>query len=406
MSAEPLQTTDCPSELEQFRLSARSWLESHCPPSQRDPNCQQQLVWAGRQQSFPSADARSWFERMRDKGWTVPDWPRQYGGGGLNEQQCKVLDEEMKHLNCRTPLVDLGIWMLGPALLEFGSEEQKREHLPQIARGEIRWCQGYSEPGAGSDLASLQCRGEDKGDHLLVNGSKIWTTNADKADWIFCLVRTDTAAVKQQGISFLLIDMNNDGISVSPIPLISGDSEFCQVFFDQVKVPAKNLVGQLHQGWSVAKGLLKHERKLMAKQGNTSKGSNISAAQAARLYADKQHGKLTDALLRDQLVQHDMNIQALGLTHLRIFEAHLNGTADPGVALIMKYLGTEEEKRKTELLLALLGNRGLGWEGESFTSDELLVTRGMLFSKALSIAGGTTEIQLNIIAKRALGMPE
>jgi acyl-CoA dehydrogenase len=406
MSAEPLQKIDCASELEQFRLTTRSWLENHCPPSLRDPNCQQQLVWAGRQQTFPSADARIWFQRMRDKGWTVPDWPTQYGGAGLDEQQCKLLDEEMKRINCPTPLSDLGIWMLGPALLEFGSEQQKREHLPPIARGEIRWCQGYSEPGAGSDLASLQCRAEDNGDHFAVSGSKIWTTNADKADWIFCLVRTDSAAIKQQGISFLLIDMNNDAISVSPIPLISGSSEFCQVFFDQVKVPTENLVGQLHQGWTVAKALLKHERKLMSKLGNSSNGSNISAAQAARLYADKRHGKLADAMLRDRLVQHDMTLRALGLTHLRSFEERLNGAANPNVLLIMKYLGTEEEKRKAELLMALLGDKGLGWEGDSFSADELLATRSMLYSKALSIAGGTSEIQLNIIARRALDLPE
>ena len=406
MSAEPLQKIDCTSELEQFRLTTRSWLENHCPPSLRDPNCQQQLVWAGRQQTFPSADARIWFQCMRDKGWTVPDWPTQYGGAGLDEQQCKILDEEMKRINCPTPLNDLGIWMLGPALLEFGSEQQKREHLPPIARGEIRWCQGYSEPGAGSDLASLQCSAEDNGDHFLVSGSKIWTTNADKADWIFCLVRTDNAAIKQQGISFLLIDMNNEAISVSPIPLISGSSEFCQVFFDQVKVPAANLVGQLHQGWTVAKGLLKHERKLMSKLGNSSNGGNISAAQTARLYADKRHGKLADAMLRDRLVQHDMTLRALSLTHLRSFEERLNGAADPNVPLIMKYLGTEEEKRKAELLMALLGDKGLGWEGDSFSADELLATRGMLYSKALSIAGGTSEIQLNIIAKRALDLPE
>lgn len=405
MGAEA-QHIECQTQLDQFRLSTRAWLEQNCPPSQREPVSREQQVWAGRKQTFPSEDARLWFERMRDRGWTVPDWPVEYGGGGLDARQCKILEEEMKRLNCRSPLYDQGIWMLGPALLEFGNEEQKREHLPKIARGELRWCQGYSEPNSGSDLASLQCRAEDKGDHFLVNGSKIWTTYADKADWIFCLVRTDPGAQKQAGISFLLIDMADEGVSVSPIPLISGESEFCQTFFDKVKVPRKNLVGELHQGWSVAKGLLKHERKLMSKMGNDTQGADISTAQAARLYANRQDGKLVDSALRDRLVQHDMNSRALGLTHARAFEERLHGVADPGVPLMMKYVGTEEEKRKKELLVALMGNQGLGWEGGGFSEQELLATRGMLFSKALSIAGGTSEVQLNIIAKRALGLPD
>ncbi len=394
--------------LEQFRLETREWLEANCPPSQRQPVVKEEQVWGAHGGQFPSEDARLWFERMRDRGWTVPDWPKEYGGGGLSPQETKILKDEMKRLNCRAPLYDLGIWMLGPALLECGSEEQKRLHLPRIARGETRWCQGYSEPGAGSDLASLQCRAEDKGDHFLINGSKIWTTNADKANWIFCLVRTDpNAPAKQAGISFLLIDMTSPGISVTPIELISGESEFCQTFFDNVKVPKENLVGGLNQGWAVAKALLKYERKLMSEIGEGTTGPSFGPVQAARDYVGvNADGKVRDAALRDQLVRNEMNFRAVGLTHFRIFEERINNASDPNLPLIMKYIGTEEEKRKQELLLALLGMRALGWEGDDFSHDELLTLRGWAMSKTLSIAGGTSEVQLNIIAKRVLGLPD
>ncbi len=395
------------ADLDQFRLEVRQWLEDNCPESQRKPITRDEQVWAGRNKSFPSDDAKLWLERMADKGWTVPDWPTEYGGGGLDERQTKILREEMKALGCRTPLYDLGIWMLGPALLEFGNEEQKREHIPKIVRGDARWCQGYSEPGAGSDLASLQTRAEDKGDHFLVNGSKIWTTNADKSDWIFCLVRTDPDAKKQEGISFLLIDMDDPGVTTTPIELISGESEFCQTFFDNVKVPKKNLVSELNQGWSVAKALLKHERKLMSEVGGDTPAPSFGPVQAALEYVGLgDDGKLKDAGLRDQLVRHEMAFRALGLTHFRTFEERMSGQADSNVPLIMKYVGTEETKRKDELLVALLGHKALGWGGDGFNEDEDLTTRGWLFSKALSIAGGTSEVQLNIIAKRVLGLPQ
>lgn len=395
------------SDLDQFRQTVQAWLEENCPPSQRTPITREEQVWAGKHKTFPNNDAKLWFERMRDKGWTVPEWPLELGGGGLDERQAKVLKDEMKRLGCRTPLFDLGIWMLGPAVLEYGTEKQRQQHIPSIVRGEVRWCQGYSEPGAGSDLASLQTRAEDKGDHFLVNGAKIWTTNADKADWIFCLVRTDPSAKKQEGISFLLIDMDDPGVSTTPIELISGESEFCQTFFDNVKVPKGNLIGELNKGWSVAKSLLKHERKLMAEIGGDTPGPSFSPVQAGITYVGlDSSGKLKDYSLRDQLVRHEMAFRAIGLTHFRSFEERTNGVADNNVPLIMKYVGTEEGKRKEEILMAILGHRALGWNDAEFNDDELLTNRGWLFSKALSIAGGTSEVQLNIIAKRVLGLPD
>lgn len=397
--------SDILDDLEQFRQQARAWLEENCPQSQRQPMKPEDQYWGGRSGRFASDDARIWFERMRDKGWIAPEWPTEYGGGGLSAQQAKVITEEMKHLGARKPLLGLGLWMLGPALLEYGNEAQKSQHLRAIVNGETRWCQGYSEPGSGSDLASLQCKAEDKGDHFLVNGSKIWTTKADECDWIFCLVRTNTEVKKQEGISFLLIDMDDPGVSTTPIELISGESEFCQTFFEDVKVPKENLVGELNKGWSVAKALLVHERKLMSEIGSDSPRQALVPAVAAREYLPFEAGRIADAELRSRLVDYDMRMQAIGLTHFRSFEERVAGQRS-AAPLIMKYVGTEAEKTKSELLLAILGSRGIGWEGEGFTRSELDTTRLWAMSYALTIAGGTSEIQLNVVAKNVLELPQ
>ncbi|MEM9253938.1 MAG: acyl-CoA dehydrogenase family protein [Pseudomonadota bacterium] len=393
-------------DLEQFRLQARDWLEANCPESQRQPTTPDSQYWGGRRSEFPSEDARIWFERMRNKGWTAPEWPTEYGGGGLTAHQGKVLKEEMKRISARTPLYGLGIWMLGPALLEYGNEAQKQFHLRAIAHGELRWCQGYSEPGSGSDLASLQCKAEDKGDHFLVNGSKIWTTAADRCDWIFCLVRTNSDAKPQEGISFLLIDMDDPGVTTTPIELISGESEFCQTFFDNVKVPKDNLVGELNKGWSVAKALLVHERKLMSEIGSDSPRQVVPPNVAAKHYLPiDDHGKISNADIRRQLADYDMQMQAVGLTHFRTFEEKAAGIRS-AAPLVMKYVGTEAEKDKSELMLAIMGSRGLGWEGEGFTAEEIDTLRLWAMSKAMTIAGGTSEIQLNVIAKNVLELPQ
>ena len=392
-------------DLENFRLEVREWLQANCPESQRQPMKREDQYWGGRRGKFPSEDAKLWFERMRDKGWTTPEWPKQYGGGGLSPQQGRILKEEMQRINARTPVYGIGIWMLGPAVLEYGNEEQKQKHIRAIVKGETRWAQGYSEPGAGSDLASLQCRAEDKGDHFLVNGSKIWTTAADKCDWIFCLVRTDPNAKKQEGISFLLIDMDEPGVSTSPIPLISGESEFCQTFFDNVKVPKENLVGELNKGWSVAKALLVHERKLMAEMGSDSPRKVLVPNAAAREYLEFENGKIADARLRSYVVDCDMQMQAVALTHFRTFEEKAAGVRS-AAGMVMKYVGTEAEKTKSELLLAIMGSRGLGWEGDEFTAQEIDTARLWAMSKAMTIAGGSSEIQLNLIAKNVLELPQ
>ncbi|NND82392.1 MAG: acyl-CoA dehydrogenase [Gammaproteobacteria bacterium] len=395
------------TDLEQFRRATRAWLLENCPPSQRTTVAKQDVVWPGRNQTFPSEDARLWFERMRDKGWTCPTFPAEYGGGGLDEAQEKVLREEMQDLGCRPPVIDQGISMLGPALLEFGNEAQKAYHIPKIVRGELRWCQGYSEPGAGSDLASLQTKCEPFDDHFLVNGSKIWTSYGVESDWIFCLVRTSNEGAKQAGISFLLIDMESPGVKAESIDLISGESEFAQVFFDNVKVPKENLVGEINQGWAVAKGLLKHERKMMAELGTGFAGGDLSLAKIAeQQFGRDAAGQIDQPEIRLAIADYEMNMRAIALTGQRSHEEAQAGQMDRNVPLIMKYVGTTAVQTRDELAMDIQGYRSAGWHDENFSVSELRTARDLLFNKALTIAGGTNEIQLNIIAKRALGLPD
>ncbi len=396
------------SELQAFRDEVRAWLDENCPPSMRTPTPEDEVIWGGRRETFKNPESRLWLERMAQRGWTAPRWPRQYGGGGLSFEEDRVLQQELARIKARTPLNSFGIWMLGPALLEFADEQQKREHLPRIVRGEIRWCQGYSEPGNGSDLAGLQTRAEDQGSHYLVNGSKIWTSYADHADWIFCLVRTDPDAPKHQGISFLLFDMASEGVSTSPIELISGSSPFCQTFFDNVQVPKRNLVGELNQGWTIAKRLLQHERNMVAGIGGISAigGSGSKLEDIAREYAGERDGRINDPVLRDRVSGHRMNDRALQLTFARGGEEAKAGRANGHLASMFKYYGTEQNKRKYELTLEAMGAAATGWEGDAFSGREQAAVRQWLRSKGNSIEGGTSEVQLNVIAKRVLGLPD
>ena len=392
-------------ERDLFRQEVREWLETHCPVSQRQPIVREEQIWAGSQATFPSADAQAWFEAMRDRGWTAPSWPAEYGGGGLDPDQARILEQEMARLRCRPPLYDMGLWMLGPALLAYGSPEQKATHLPRIVRGEVRWAQGYSEPGAGSDLASLSTRALDAGDHFVVSGTKIWTTRADVADWIFCLVRTDADAPKREGISFLLIDMHSQGVSTRPIALISGESEFCQTFFDEVKVPKANLVGELNEGWAVAKELLKHERKLMATMESITEKVDVGLVELAKSrLAVTGQGRLANADLRARLAEHLMQADALSDLNELIYRGMKAGQLNPALPLTLKYIGTHEQQRKDELMLEILGADGLSMMSDTPELDRMV--RNWAYNKAHTIAGGTSEIQLNIIARRGLGLPE
>lgn len=396
------------SELDVFRREARAWLEQNCPASMRTDMPEDEIVWGGRRQVWFHSEAKVWMDSMAERGWTIPHWPKEYGGAGLNLDERRVLFDEMDRINARVPLQSFGIWMLGPALLEFASEEQKRHYLPQIARGEIRWCQGYSEPGNGSDLAGLQTKAEDKGDHFLVNGAKIWTSYADQSDWIFCLVRTDPDAPKHEGISFLLFDMASEGVSVSPIPLISGASPFCQTFFDNVKVPKSQLVGELNKGWPIAKRLLQHERQMVSViRGNSplARSTKLKLHALAKQYAG-DGDRIVDDVLRRRISQHQMDGQAFRITMARSAEEARAGLADGNLASFIKYYNSEQNKRKYDILLQVLGTRMLGWEGDGFTDDEIDITRQWLRARANSIEGGTSEVQLNVIAKRILGLPD
>ena len=392
------------ADLETFRAETRAWLEANCPAEMRTPVARDaDVCWGGRNAKFASADQKLWLDRMGARGWTVPEWPKAYGGGGLSSDEAKVLAAEMRRIGARSPLSSFGIWMLGPALLKYGDEEQKLEHLPRIARGEIRWCQGYSEPGAGSDLASLRTSAEDKGDHYLVNGQKVWTSYADKADWIFCLVRTDPTAAKHLGISFLLFDMASPGVSTSPIRLISGSSPFCQTFFDNVKVPKNNLMGVAGKGWDIAKYLLTHEREMIGGSDSTGGGMRDSVSDIAKKTLGLDAAILSDTGLRTDIVRHEINAWAFALTMERVKDEAKAGQGVGALSSMLKYYGTELNKDRLQLLMSIAGSDGLAWEGPAEGEGDL--ARNWLRTRANSIEGGTSEINLNIIAKRVLELP-
>lgn len=388
-----------------FRDEIRSWLESNCPASMRTPMPADEYPGGGRRARYRNPDTKLWMERMAARGFTVPLWPRAYGGAGLDKAQNRILQEELQRINARPALVGMGISMIGPALLEYGTEEQKREHLPSIARGDIWWCQGYSEPNAGSDLASLRTSAVVDGDDYIINGQKIWTSGADHADWMFCLVRTDPQAPKHQGITFILFDMTTPGITVKPILLISGYSPFCETFFDNVRVPRRNVVSQVNQGWTVAKRLLQYERTSIGGIGSSGQKA-VTLEELARDYVGMDAGRIADPVLRAAILRHRMNDRAFGLTMKRSQEEMTAGVAPGAMSSLFKYYGTEQNKGRYELTLALMGTSGVGWEGDAFDAAELDATRGWLRSKANSIEGGTSEVQLNILAKRVLDLPE
>jgi len=398
---------DFGGEIETFRAEVRDWLEANFPKALAHDTATQLAKLQARPET---AEAKAWRLALGGKGWGTPTWPKEYGGGGLSRAEAGVLAEEMARIGARNPIGGMGVAFFGPTLLEYGSEALKREHMPGIVMGEVWWCQGYSEPGAGSDLAGLQTRADDKGDHFLVNGSKVWTSGAQHADRCYCLVRTDTAK-KHEGISFLLIDMKAPGVEVRPILLINGTSPFCETFFTNVKVPKDQLFGPLNGGWTVAKRLMQFERDSIAGSlgggniGQTVAMPTIPEAAKANVGVDEQ-GRLADADLRRRITDHLMENRAFQLTMKRAADDARAANGPSNTAAIMKYAGAKIAQERNELMLEAMGHQGLGWDGDAFSEQELAAVRSMLRSKANSIEGGTSEINLNIVAKRVLGLPD
>jgi alkylation response protein AidB-like acyl-CoA dehydrogenase len=385
-------------ELDAFRAEAREWLDANFPKSLAN----QPIAMIPGAES-QSADAKAWKQRMAEKGWGTPTWPTQYGGGGLSGPQARVLQQEMDRAGAYNPMMGMGISMFGPTLLEYGTEDQKQRHIPPIVKGEIRWCQGYSEPGAGSDLASLQTKCVDAGDHWEVTGQKIWTSGAQYADWCFCLVRTDTSK-KHEGISFVLIDMHQPGVETRPIKLIAGNSPFCETFFTAARVEKNDMVGPLNGGWTVGKRLLQHER---SGQGGGRMMAGASVLDLAKQYVGlDEKGRLADADLRSRLARHQIDAKAHALTLQRAVQEAKGNLNPSATTSVMKNSGTWIGQEKAELTLEIMGHQGLGWDGDEFSKDEREAVRTWLSGKATTIFGGSQEIQSNIVSKRILGLPD
>jgi len=403
------------SGVDGFRAELREFLERQVPESLRGHSGAEMGFWGGRKPELPHPESKRFCLMMAERGLTAPTWPKEYGGGGLDAAHAKVLGEELGRLRLPVPLTGFGLQMIGPTLLQFGTEAQKQEHLPKIIRGDIRWCQGYSEPNAGSDLASLQTAAKIEGDEIILNGQKVWTSYGDKSDWMFALTRTDGSAKKQQGITFLLFDMAQPGVEVRPIKLISGNSPFCETFLTDARAKLSNVINGVGNGWEVAKALLGHERNMIGNVfgGGGPRGAAPSSgppknalAELARSYIGDQNGKLADPVLRDRVVQVSMDHRCFLLTMQRSADGAKAGQRPGPESSIFKIYGTELNQRREELMLSLRGPQSLGWEGEAFSREELEQTRTWLRSRGNTIEGGTSEVQLNIIAKRVLELPD
>lgn len=394
---------DFGGDLDAFRTEVRNWIGENFPPSLKGALNPMASENRGLK---PTPDQEAWRKAMGSKGWGTPTWPKQYGGGGLSPAEARVIQQELGRAGAYNPIGGMGVMMFGPTLLEYGTEAQKMEHIPPICRGDLQWCQGFSEPGAGSDLASLQCKAEDKGDHYLINGQKIWTSGAQYADWCFCLVRTDTTK-KHEGISFVLFTMHQPGVEVRPIPLIAGNSPFCETFLTDARAEKKDLVGPLNGGWTIAKRLLQHERSGISGAGGGGFAAGRALPDLARSYVGvDEDGRIADSDLRGRIIQNDLDGRVFQLTAARIMAEAKGNAAVSTTSSIMKNAGTRWMQDKAELAIEIMGHQGLGWEGDQFTKEELGAVRLWLGGKATTIYGGSQEVQSNIIAKRILGLPD
>ena len=394
------------SDLNAFREETRSWLEANCPKEMRNLS----FHWEDAHLIYSKPEAAVWLERMAERGWVAPTWPAEYGGGGLEPEKAAILFQEMKRINATAPSSGMGLTMIGPTLLEYGTEEQKQRHIPRICDGSILWCQGYSEPGAGSDLAALQAKAVLDGDHFVINGQKTWTSGAQHADWMFALVRTNPDAPKHDGISFVLFDMHQEGVVVKPIQLISGSSPFCETFLDNVIARRDDLIGEMNKGWTVGKRLLQFERSGIgglagANKKKVEKKRN-DLADLAKQYTGEIDARIADQGTREKVLEHSMRERAFQLTARRVAQENQSGKTPGAATSIFKLVGANLARNATELKSEMMGTNGIGWEGEEFSDKELETTRNWLNSRAVTIYGGTNEVQMNIISKRVLGLPE
>ena len=392
-------------EKEEFRLETRTWLQTNCPEGAKGPG---QTAW-GSSKIVLERDVALWLERMSERGWTVPTWPKEYGGADLENDLYPILIQELMAIGARTPLTGRGVNYIGPTILELGTDEQKQKWLPGISRGEGGWAMGYSEPGAGSDLASLSTRAEKAGDEYLINGRKTWTSDAMDCDYIFVLARTSDDKPKHQGISLVLVDMDQPGVEVYPIRLLSGASPFNETVFNNALVDSADVIGGVDNGWSAGKRLLQFER-------STHAGINTSGSQGGRntrddtkeivlKYSPIESGRLADSATRARLLEFQMKKAAQSLTQKRTIE-ETRARAPGFTSSAVKLSNALIEQERDEMIVQVMGSLGIGWSGETFSDQEIDATRTWLKQKSLTIAGGTKEVQLNIIAKRVLGLPD
>ena len=385
-----------------FRTEVRDFIENELPASAKDSELFERGMYRGA------------FERLKDvrqklasRGWIAPAWPKEYGGAGLSVMQQFIMNEEFAE-NRVPPVGGMGVSMVGPTLIVHGNEQQKKEHLGRILSGEVQWCQGFSEPGSGSDLASVKTRAERQGDHYIVNGQKTWTTLGQYGDWIFCLVRTSTEGKPQTGISFLLIDMKSPGVTVRPIKLMDGGVEVNEVWFDNVEVPAENLIGEENKGWTYAKHLLSHERTNIA-DVNRAKRELERLKRIAR-----SEGVWDDLRFRDEIAKLEVDVVALEMLVLRVLAASTSGKNSLDIAGLLKIKGSEIQQRYSELMMLAGGPYSLplvreameaGWQGDFPGGDAGLAPLASTYfnMRKTTIYGGSNEVQRNIVAQTVLG---
>ena len=385
-------------ELEAYRRQVRTWLKENRPQRGRDENPLERTDRKRMQ------ELKAWQRQLYQAGYVAMGWPKEYGGQDADLMRQTIVNQELTLARAPGLIGMMGIQMVGPTLIQFGTDEQRRSFLPQILTADEIWCQGYSEPGAGSDLASLKTRAELVGDEFVVNGQKVWTSNAQLADWMFCLVRTDPDAPKHRGISYLLIDMTTPGISVRPLVQMTGDAGFNEVFFKDVRVPRKNLVGELNQGWIVANATLAHERNML---GSTTRTQQMFHGLLRLAQGRQRYGRPAseDPIVRQRLADLMIRVETMKYHSLRQLTDALKRRPAGIGASVNKLVSTELNHDIAALALEIMGNYGWLTRKSAHVVDRGGWAYDFMFTLGLIIGGGTSQIQKNIISERGLGMP-